>query len=283
MGTFDRGFLGYSVFVLLLALLILLNPANTFAQTTPLTGREIIQKQRDRHGSSREIELQSMLLVDSNGNKEKRGLKRYTKEFEEDLYRYLLIFTEPKSIRGTTLMTWQNKGEADDQWLYMPALGNLRRIAQGSRTSYFMGSDYTYEDLYSDNMEDFKYTRLEDGKFQDTDTYRVKIEPANKKIAKQSGYSKRILWLRKDITFTTKVKYFDKEGEHIKTQKILKAVPVGNRRYRGKKAIMKNLDREHKTLVLTHKTKINPEIPDDFFSKRSVKKKQLLYQDEFSD
>lgn len=272
-----------SLFLLSVVLLAAVAVFPLFAQTDDLTGREIVEKQRDRHGASSEIELQDMLLVDSNGNKEKRTLKRYSKEFEEELYRYLLIFTKPDSIRGTTLMTWQNRNAADDQWLLMPALGNLRRIAQGSRTSYFMGSDYTYEDLYSDDMEDFTYTRLEDGSFQGQETYRIKAEPANESVAKKSGYSKRIIWIRKDITFTTKVKYFGKEGNHIKTQEILEAAPVDDRRYRGKKSVMNNKERNHKTLILTHDTKINPEIPNDLFSKRSVKKEQLLYRDEFSD
>ena len=82
-----------------------------------LTGREIMQKQKDLHQSKTEFIEQNMVLVDRSGRKEARKLRHYLRETEPDVNRALIVFLSPADIRGTAVLTWQHKDRDDDQWL----------------------------------------------------------------------------------------------------------------------------------------------------------------------
>lgn len=234
-----------------------------------LSGRDIMEEQKDRHSANSEIEQQVMLLVDGDGNRQKRMLKRYSFDVGDDLFKYLLVFQKPNDVRGTSLLTWQHDDQPDDQWLYLPAFGKqLKRIAQGSKSSYFMGTDYTYEDLSPENLDKYNYRRIEDGTYKGTETYKIEATPVEDND--ETGYSKRIMWVRKDIFFTVKVKYFDMDGSHIKTQSVLSLNNIQDEMYRARKSVMDNMSRNHKTLILIQDQNINIPIDENIFTERSV-------------
>ena len=119
-----------------------------------LSGIDIMKEQKKRHEAAQEYENIKMVLIDSSGNKETRELKRYAKKDNSGLFKYLARFEGPADIRGTALLTWEQKDREDDQWLYMPAYGQkLKRIAGGNKKGYFMGTDFSYEDLRPEKLE----------------------------------------------------------------------------------------------------------------------------------
>lgn len=259
---------------------VLFVSANTFAGE--LTGRDIIKRQKDNHKSSLEIEKQMMMLIDKSGKKEIRQVKRYSKEMEDDVYRYLLVFLDPKDIKGVSLLTWQNKNGGDDQWLYMPAMGKqMKRIAGGSKKSYFMGTDFTYEDLSPDKIDNYTHKLLKEEKVGADDCYVVESVPANETVLKDSGYSKKISWIRKDIFFTVKVEFYDKRGKLLKTQTVSDVEKIEGNLYRAKKVLMDHHKKNHKTAILINDRKIGSDIPDDIFTERSVLKEEALLKSEF--
>jgi hypothetical protein len=99
-----------------------------------LTGLEIMKEQRVRHEAVQEFEQIKMVLIDSSNNKEMRDMTRYAKKDRTGLFKYLARFGSPADIKGTALLTWEQAGKEDDQWLYLPALGQkLKRIASGGK------------------------------------------------------------------------------------------------------------------------------------------------------
>ncbi|MDZ7774254.1 MAG: outer membrane lipoprotein-sorting protein [Bacteroidales bacterium] len=127
-------------------LLLLLIPFMSNAQD--LSGKEIIKKVYyrddgdDRHGKL------TMTLINSRGNQRIREIKQFDKDFgEED--KKIMFFISPADVRNTSFMNWSYDDPAkdDDQWIYLPALGKVKRISSDSKDDYFMGSDFTYDDL----------------------------------------------------------------------------------------------------------------------------------------
>ena len=128
-----------------------------------LTGRQIMDQVAERHEKDFEYEVQEMVLIDKKGNKEKRLLKRYQRKGEDENFKYLMVFHDPSGVRGVALLTWQNKEKDDDQFMYLPSMGKkMKRIAKGGKRNYFMGTDFTFEDLVTESRDKFTYKRLPD-------------------------------------------------------------------------------------------------------------------------
>jgi Outer membrane lipoprotein-sorting protein len=75
--------------------------------------------------------------------------------------RLLTRFTYPNDIAGTSFLVWERPGAEDERFLYLPALGRVRRISGAERQESFVGSDFTYEDIGGRALDDYTYTLLD--------------------------------------------------------------------------------------------------------------------------
>jgi len=237
-----------------------------------LDAKAIIDEVSSRHNADYEFETQKMILIDKKGNEESRGLRRYSRKGKGDLFKYLLVFDKPKGVKGVALLTWQNKNKDDDQWMYLPALSKVKRIAKGGNKNYFMGTDYAFEDLVSENKNKFKYEKQADEKIDGKDCYVIKVYPNTKQMKKASGYKYRTLYIRKDIFFTVQIDYYSKRGKYIKQQKLLELEQIKGQMYRAKISMMNNLKEKHKTKIVIIKRKLSKKsVPAKFFKQRYIK------------
>ncbi|MCG8634408.1 MAG: outer membrane lipoprotein-sorting protein [Desulfobacterales bacterium] len=244
------------------------------AVASELTGRQVMEKQEELHKAQSEYGEEVMLLVDTkSGSKEKRDVKRYAKDVGDDLNRALLVFLKPADIKGTALLTHENP-DTDDQWLYMPAVKKMQRIAQGSKKSYFMGTDFTYEDMEPEDIDNYNYTikkeETADHVKPPKDCYVIEAVPANKEKKKATSYSKRLIWVDKENFTTVKVEFYDRRKRLLKTQKSFEFENLTGTVYRPKKTIMDNHKKKHKTLSLVKKRTLNESIEDSVFTERFI-------------
>lgn len=170
------------------AILFLLFSNSLFA----ITGKEIMQTQKDRQKTKNESSIEQMMLVNSDGSKEIRQVTRRIKDVGNDLHKALITFLSPADIKGTALLTWEQKDREDDQWLYMPSLGKMQRIAKGSKKNYFMGTDFTYEDMSSEDLDNFNYKTIKEENKNGKDCWVIEATPVDS-YSKDTMYSKRIL------------------------------------------------------------------------------------------
>lgn len=264
---------------LIIICLSIIFPIFPFSHAAKLTALQIMEKQKELQSVDTEFEIQKMILVDKSGTKESRELKRVIKKTGKEVYRSLLVFMGPANIKGTALLTWQNENAADDQWIYLAAQGKMQRIAEGGKKNYFLGTDYTYEDLQSEATEDYNYTLLGEekcGKKDKFECFKIESSPANAKKRKESSYSKRILWIRKDIFVTSKVEYYSKRKKLIKTQTTYDWQNVSGTVWRAKKALMNNKKNKHKTVIASVKIEVNQEIKDQVFTERYILKSEHI-------
>lgn len=255
----------------------LLAPALMAAES--LTARQVMDKQKSLHRSTSEAESIKMALIDKKGKEEVREMKRLSMEVDKENSNCLMVFLSPKDIKGTSLLTWQHDKGADDQWLYLPAMGKkMKRIAEGSKKGYFMGTDFTYEDLSPESLDDYEYTMLREETVESHPCYVIESKPINPDVLKSSGYSKKTLWVRKDIFFTVKIEFYNKRDKLQKTQTLTDVVKVEGDLYRADKSIMDHLENEHKTVMTSLKRQINAAVDKGLFTERSVLKEEALAQ-----
>ena len=72
----------------------------------------------------------------------------------------LVRFTDPPELRGVTLLSINEPGVTDRQWIYTPATERVRSVAPRERSERFAGSDFTYEDIAERSLDDFTYQPL---------------------------------------------------------------------------------------------------------------------------
>ena len=240
------------------------------AAADELTGRQILDEVSDRHDRPYEQEDQVMTLVARDGSKEVRQVKRFKRDVDAGS-RSLLVFTDPAGVKGTALLTWEHDKADDDQWLYLPAIGDMKRIAEGGMRNYFMGTDYTYEDLTSESRSKFQYDRQDDTTLGGQDCYVVIATATDAKLKKDTGYKTRTLWIRKDIFFIIRTDYFDRRGRPIKTQTHDKLQRIDGDMWRAEVAIMKNTRQKHITAIQTTGRSFEEKnVPDRNFTARFI-------------
>jgi len=132
---------------------------SALAQSTPdQKGLEIAKKAdlADRGFENTEVKLR-MVLRNRQGQESERFMENKTLELTEDGDKSLIIFNSPKDVEGTATLTFTHKAGPDDQWLYLPAVKRVKRISSDNKSGPFMGSEFAYEDLSSDEVEKYSY------------------------------------------------------------------------------------------------------------------------------
>lgn len=134
-----------------------------------------------------------------------------------------------------------------------------------------MSSEFTYEDLGSEKLDQFKYTLKGTEKINNAECFVILAEPASDIILKQSGYSKRILYISKDHYVTIRIDYYDKEGNLHKqlSSENIKQIE-GTDKWRACKLSMKNLQTNYSTLLEFESFTINKGISPDVFTLRNL-------------
>ncbi|WP_296380521.1 outer membrane lipoprotein-sorting protein, partial [Winogradskyella sp.] len=143
--------------------LILLSTVGLFAQSSEDRGLEIAKaaETADLGFNSSTVELK-MTLKNKNGQTSERLLTTKTLELTEDGDKSLIVFNSPKDVKGTSTLTFTHKIGSDDQWLYLPSIKRVKRISSNNKSGPFVGSEFAYEDLSSQEVEKYAYKFLEE-------------------------------------------------------------------------------------------------------------------------
>ena len=189
-------------FTLMAALLV------AAAQMNAQTGRDIVQRVKDRpDGNTRYAEMQ-LTLVKKNGDKRDRKMVSWAMDEGKDTKK-IMFFTYPGDVKGTGFLTWDydQTGKEDDKWLYLPAMKKTRRISgSSSKTDYFMGTDFTYDDMGGRNVDDDTHKLLRE---ETRDGHKCWVVESVPKDAREI-YSRKISWIRQDCDAGIYVEYYDK-------------------------------------------------------------------------
>jgi hypothetical protein len=109
------------------------------------TGRdsraEVRMRLYDRQGRVRERAMTMLAMRGADGREDKS----------------LVRFTYPNDIKNTAFLVWEHAGADDERFLYLPALGRVRRIAGEEKQQSFVGSDLTYEDIGGRDTSDYAF------------------------------------------------------------------------------------------------------------------------------
>jgi outer membrane lipoprotein-sorting protein len=154
-----------------------------------------------------------MILRNKQGQESIRLIRSKTLEVDGDGDKSLTIFDEPNDVKGTALLSFTHKEGPDDQWLYLPALKRVKRIASDNKSGPFMGSEFAYEDITSQEVEKYTYKFLRDDTLDGMEVFVFERYPVDKK----SGYTRQVIWLDKEHYKERKIEFYDRKDTLLKT------------------------------------------------------------------
>jgi len=156
----------------------------------------------------------TMTLKNRHGKESKRLIRSKTLEVPGDGDKSLSIFDTPPDVKGTAFLSFSHKIGDDEQWLYLPALKRVKRINSRNKSGSFMGSEFAYEDIASQETEKFTYKHLREEEYQGQLCFVGESYPVD---TKNSGYTKRISWVDKAEYRLQKVEFYDRKNSLLKT------------------------------------------------------------------
>ncbi len=200
------------IFLLVLALGLMAGAV--VAQTAEERGLEIAKEadRRDTGFGDFQADLE-MILRNRHGEETSRALRSRTLEQPDDGDKALVIFDNPGDVKGTAFLSFTHKTGPDDQWLYLPALKRVKRIASANKSGPFVGSEFAYEDISSQEVEKYTYRYLRDEEFDGRNHFVVERRPADPK----SGYTRQLVWFDTEEYRPWKTEYYDRKDALLKT------------------------------------------------------------------
>lgn len=242
----------------------------TFGATAQnLSGRDIIQKVKDRpDGDTRYGEME-LTLIKKNGSSRQRKVTSWAMDEGKDTKK-MMFFTYPGDVKGTGFLTWDYDqiGKEDAKWLYLPAMKKTRRISgSSSKTDYFMGTDFTYDDMGSRHIDEDKHTLLREEMKDGHKCWVVESVP----VDKHEIYSRKVTWIRQDCLVPVCAEYYDKLNKLHRLLTILEIKKIQDF-WTICKMEMKNVQTGHSTVIEVKNSQYDVKIDKDLFTVAKLEK-----------
>ena len=209
-----------------------------------------------------------MILKNKQGQESIREIRSKTLEVDGDGDKSLTIFDTPRDVKGTALLSFTHKEGPDDQWLYLPALKRVKRIASDNKSGPFMGSEFAYEDITSQEVEKYTYKFLRDDTLDSMDVFVFERYPVDRK----SGYTRQIIWMDKENYKERKIEYYDRKNALLKTLVFNDYNLYLDKFYRAHDMHMVNHQTGKSTRLLQSNYNFAIELSDRDFDKNSLKR-----------
>jgi len=202
-----------------------------------------------------------MILVDKDGSRKERRLKIWTRFFQDKDDWSVTKFLYPPEVRDLGFLSLAD----DKMYLYLPAFDRVRRIASHARKESFAGSDLSNDDLSTGKYTHHYSARLRE---ETPSEYVLELE---RKPGSERIYSKVVAWIDKEHFTVRRMELFD-DGDTP-----WKAYEAEMRQVQGYwtpvRMRMKDLRKNHETLIEVQDVQFDVGLPDDLFSERQLKRK----------
>jgi predicted RND superfamily exporter protein/outer membrane lipoprotein-sorting protein len=207
-----------------LALALIASPGFATTDVTPIRGETEVEQlgfevaaradRSDRGFRDSEVELE-MVLRNAAGRESRRTLKIATLEVPDESVgdKSLVVFDNPNDIKGTALLSHARILDPDDQWLFLPALKRVKRISSANKSGPFVGSEFAFEDFTALELNKYDYIWLREEEYAGMTVDVIERKPRYE----NSGYTRQISWVDRDVYQVRKVEFYDRRGDLLKT------------------------------------------------------------------
>ncbi|NOR69484.1 MAG: outer membrane lipoprotein-sorting protein [Methylomarinum sp.] len=243
--------------------------AQVFASTPEEQGLKIMQEvdARDTGFGDSKSDMK-MILRNRRGDESVRILNMKTLEVEGDGDKSLSVFSKPRDIKGTAFLSFTHALDADEQWIYLPALKRVKRISSSNKSGPYLGSEFAFEDLTSFEVAKYKYKYLREEVLNGLDTFVIESYPQYE----YSGYTRHIVWVDKERYITLKTDYYDRKNSLLKTLENKNYKQYLGQYWRAGEMYMTNHQNGKSTVLLWENYTFRSGLSDRDFDRNTLKR-----------
>lgn len=270
-------------FILAITLIL---PCGSFAQE--LTAREIMELVEDYQRATTDSAFNRMQLSTCRfGIKDSRitcaerprikAIESVGKNYGDDLKdtRSIAIVQEPAAERGIGMLSYAyDDPERDNEtWLYLSALGRVKRIASGSsdddtEPASVFGSEFTTEDQDTGKLEEYEINLLEETTEADRAVWKIEMIP-NEERARKSRYSRTVQYIDKERFVPLKVEMYDQYDREIK-RLLASRIEFINDVWMARSLTMMNLVTNRLSNMAILEIHLGIDVEDEFLTTRTL-------------
>jgi len=245
--------------------------STTFAQTPEEKGLQIAEEAHRRDSGFSDFRAQlKMVLKNRQEQTSERELRMEGLENPDpdDGDKTMVVFEEPRDVKGVSLMTFTHILQPDDQWLYLPAVKRVKRISSSNKSGPFVGSEFAFEDLTSQEVKKFTYKWLRDEPCGDLTCFVIERYPAYE----NSGYTREIIWIDQPEYRPQKVEYYDRKNELLKVLELTDYKKYLDKHWRAHNLHMVNQQTGKSTTLTWTNYEFKVGLTDDDFTQNRLKR-----------
>jgi outer membrane lipoprotein-sorting protein len=210
-------------------------------------GRIIAQEANERAAGYGDMSAAvTMILRNGRGGERSRSLAVKTLEAAGGGERTLIVFERPRDLRGTAILTHSHPDRRNDQWIYLPAMRRVKRIAGSRQSESFMGSEFAYGDIGVMAIAHYTYRLLGEETLDGFDAFKVERRP----LDADSPYHRQIVWIDRDEYRVLRIDYYDDDDALLKSLHLRGFRLYANRYWRPEEMEMINHQTGASTLLL---------------------------------
>ncbi len=255
-------------FVLIGLAIVSVNTA--YAETAEEKGLAIaIEGDKRDQGWEDSTASMRMILKNKQGDTSEREIRIRTLEITGDGDKSLSIFDKPRDVRGTAFLTFSHVNKPDDQWLYLPALKRVKRISSRNKSGPFMGSEFAYEDIGSQEVDKYKYKFLKEEACGDKLTCFVMERYPTDKF---SGYAKQVSWIDTKEYRPIKIDFYNRRNALLKTLEMKDYKQYLGKFWRSQSMVMTNHQTGKSSILSYTDYKFKTGLKESDFNKSKLKR-----------
>lgn len=220
------------------------------------------------------IEATMVLITDKGQQRERRNTTVIALQPNGVDSKFSVRFSTPADVQGTAFLQVEHSEGDDDLWIYLPALKKSRRLVASNKKDSFVGSDFSYGDVSLPMVSRYRHTMQRTEAIDGVDCQVIESTPIDDTVKTNSGYSRKLTWVRTDNFVEAKVEYYDLAGRLLKTQHVTKPqlVDAKGGRWFPLFREMTNHQTGHRTTLNVLKLETGVPTPDDLFTTRAIER-----------
>jgi outer membrane lipoprotein-sorting protein len=240
------------------------------AQTSGQEGYDIMKQVDGRYTGDTAQYTLTMTLISGRGAPRVREVAYYYKDYG-DTEKILMVFKSPRDVAGTGYLSFSYDDDRDDDiWLYLPAMKRIRRISGSGKNDDFMGTDFTYEDMGSRNLNKDTFTLQGEERIDGEPCWVVEARPKDSR----DPYGRRLIRVRRDSYIINAVDYYDRQNRLLKELRV-----SGIRQIDGiwtaLKMEMTNVRNKHSTVIEMGDIRFNVPLDESLFEVSSLERENV--------
>ena len=230
-----------------------------------LDGKQIMERVEDRDDGRDQISTVTLEIHPKQGAKRLRRFVLLRKEFDR-LTKLVTFFMAPTDVRDSAFLVWDRRGGDDQRWLYLPAIGQVRRLAVDDDRRSFFGSDFVYEDMTNRDPELDHHKLVGTQKVDSWDCWVVESTPKN---GRGLDFVRYRSWVWKEGLLPVRQEYQDASGEVIRrwqSHDLQKVQGI----WTWHRTSMSNLVTGSRSRIEIGEVKYNAGVPDQRFAENQL-------------